>query len=90
MSDTGKKQFTANQSIYQLQDKDCSGWYWVVFGLVSILGLEITRGATIHWKRGGPRRGRFGSIYDTVFLHFLFGHSVHPVLFSAAYEKRRR
>ena len=24
MSDTGKQQFTANQSIYQLSDKDCS------------------------------------------------------------------
>ena len=24
MSDTGKQQFSANQSIYQLSDKDCS------------------------------------------------------------------
>ena len=24
MSNTGKQQFTANQSIYQLSDKDCS------------------------------------------------------------------
>ena len=38
MSDTGKQQFTANQSIYQLSDKDCSVpddmICDVVFGLV--------------------------------------------------------
>ena len=49
----------------------------------------LTRGETIHRKHGAPRCGRFGSIHDTVFLHFRFG-SVHPVFFSAtsAYKKK--